>query len=157
MNPTYKFGNTFKIFSVLVSVPAGAVAGGVIGIVVSCVIVVILILSVLMYIQYRRYKNRHIETAKFNFVVLPPITTDSRWARFKLACCRRWYKLTGKRFKEGLVPTLDASGHYTYSNSYNTTVSYGTLLQSDRSESWKDPQASQLHDYVSIDEHHDDR
>ena len=149
-------------FSVLVPVSAGEVAGGVIGIVVSCVVVVMVILWVFLYIQYRRYKNRHIETAKFNFVVLPPINTDSRWARFKLACRRRWYKFIGRRFKEGLVPTIDASGHYTYSDSYSTTVSYGTLLQSERSESCKDHQVSLLHDYVSNsgyhgNEHHDDR
>ena len=136
-------------------VSAGAVAGGVIGIVMSCVIVAILILSVLTYIQYRRYKNKHIETAKFNFVVLPPINTDSRWACFKLGCRRRWYKLTGRRFKEGLVPTNNfyASGHYT--NSYNSTVSYGSLLQSEHSVNRKDPQVSQLHDYVSVGEHDD--
>ena len=106
-------------------------AGTVAGIVVSCVVVVVLVTAIFGYIQYRRYKNRHIETAKFNFVILPPINTDSRWAQFKRGCRRRWYKLTGRRFKEGLVSRLDASsGHYTFSNSI---VSYGSLLQSDSS------------------------
>ena len=136
---------------------ADAVAGGVAGIVVACVVVAILIISTLGFIQYRRYKNRHIETAKFNFVVLPPINSDSRWARFKMACRRRWYKFTGRKIREGLVPTLDSSGHHTYSDSYSSTVSYGTLLQSESDESYKDSQVTVLQDYVSSGFHGDDR
>ena len=134
-------------------------AGEVIGIIVFCSVLVLLVLLVFMYIQYRRYKNRHIETAKFNFVVLPPINTDSRWARFKIACRRKWYKITGRRFKEGLVTTLNASGEYTYNDSRNNTISYGTLLQAEHSESYKDTEFS-LHDYASSGYHgdaHDNR
>ena len=138
----------------VVPVTAEEVVGGVVGIVIACVIVFILIVTVLGYIQYRRYKNRHIETAKFNFVVLPPINTNSRWARFKMGCRKRWYKFRGRRIKKGLVPMLDGSGRYTYSDSYSTTVSYGTLLQSEQ-ESYKDLQVSVLHDYVSSGFHED--
>jgi len=136
-------------YFILVSVQVeDAVAGGVIGIIVSVVFVVILITSILGYIQYRRYKNRHIETAHFNFVILPPINTNSRWELFKRACRRKWYKITGRRFKEGLVCKLSGS-NYTYNSSYSTGVSYGALLQSEANGSCKDIQVSQLHDYTS--------
>ena len=147
------------MYSILVGVSAGAVAGEVIGIIVFCSVLVLLILLVFIYIQYRRYKNKHIETAKFNFVVLPLINTDSRWARFTMACRRKWYKITGRRFKEGLVTTLNASGQYTCNNSCTNTLSYGTLSLAEHSESYKDNQFS-LHDYVSSGYHgdeHDDR
>ena len=138
----------------VVPVTAEEVVGGVVGIIIACVIVFILIVTVLGYIQYRRYKNRHIETAKFNFVVLPPINTNSRWAQFKMGCRKRWYKFRGRRIKKGLVPMLDGSGRYTYSDSYSTTASYGALLQSEQ-ESYKDLQVSVLHDYVSSGFHED--
>lgn len=136
-------------------VTTGDVVAGVVSITVSCVIVVILILCLLGYIQYRRYKNRHIETAKFNFVTLPPINSDSKWTQFKMACRRRWYKFTGRKVREGLVPMLIGSDHYTYSDSYSTTVSYGALLQSEQ-ENYKNIQVSLLHDYASSGVHRDD-
>ena len=53
-----------------------------------------------------------------------------------------------------MVPLLDGSGRYTYSDSSSTTVSYGALLQSEQ-ESYKDLQVSVLHDYVSSGFHED--
>lgn len=124
-----------------------AVAGSVVGIVVSTIFIVLLITAILGYIQYRRYKNKHIEIARFNFVVLPPINTDSRWARFKRLCRRSWYKITGRKFKEGLVSKLSGD-HYTYTDSYCSGVSYGTMIQTEQYESSQE-QVSLLHDYVS--------
>lgn len=146
---------TYTCF-ILVPVTAEVVAGGVVGIIVSCVIVAVLITVIIVYVQYRRYKNKHTETAKFNFVFLPPINTDSKWARFKMACRRRWYRFTGRRFKEGLVPRLDGSGNYTIGDSYSSAVSYGTLLQSERTESCKDIQVSVLQDLASSGYHNND-
>ena len=108
----------------------------------------VLLTSFFGYIQYQRYKNRHTETASFNFVILPPIDTRSCWARFKRSCRKKWYKLTGKRFHEGLVHTLSGSGKFSYSESLiASNLSYGTLLKSEKSQPDEDTQVV-LHDYV---------
>ena len=135
---------------ILFLVPVGAIAGGVIAAIVIIVIIAILVTSILGYIQYQRYKNKHIETASFNFSILPPIYNNSVWARFKWTCHRTWYKLTGRRYKEGLVTKLSGTGEFTDTRSFTSSgVSYGTLLVNENTKANKNVQASALQDYVS--------
>ena len=113
-----------------------------------CIIIVVLLTSFFGYVQYQRYKNRHTEIANFNFVILPPINTRSRWACFKRSCHRKWYKLTGKRFHEGLVHKLSGSGGLSCSGSLIVSnLSYGTLLKSENSQPDEDMEVV-LHEYV---------
>jgi len=116
---------------------------------VVCIIIVILVTSFFGYVQYQRYKNRHTETASFNFAILPPIDTHSRWARFKRFCHRKWYKLTGKKFHEGLVHKLSGSGGFICSGSHiASSLSYGTLLKSEKSQPDEDIQVVLHVEYV---------
>jgi len=128
----------------------GAIAGGVIAVIVVFTVTVILISGVVGYIQYQRYKNKHIETASFNFTILPPMKNNSVWARFKQKCHRTWYKLTGGRYKEGLVTKLSGTGQFTDTGSFTSSgVSYGTLLVSENTKANRNIKASAMQDYVS--------
>jgi len=128
----------------------GAIAGGVIAAIVFIVVIVVLLISGVGYIQYQRYKNKHIETASFNFTILHPINNNSVWARLKRKCHRTWYKLTGRRYKEGLVTKLSGTGRFTDTGSFTSNgVSYGTLLVNENTKANRNFQASPLQDYVS--------
>jgi len=113
-------------------------------------IIVVLVISILGYIQYQRYKNKHIETASFNFSILPPIYNNTAWARFKRTCQKTWYKLTGRRYKEGLVTKLSGTGRFTDTGSFSSSgVGYGALLVNENDRSNRHVQTSVLKDYVS--------
>ena len=128
--------------------PVGAVAAGAAAISVVCIMLVVLITCFFGYIQYQRYKNRHTETASFNFVFLPPIDNRSRWAHFKRSCQRKWYKLTGKRFHEGLVHKLSGNAELSYSKSLiASNLSYSTLLKSENSQ-LDENSSLLLHEYI---------